>query len=60
MIVLCCSGAPESPAGVSAVGLHQPSPEERLGGDRKSDKDQQSLTAIGRNQVSFSKPQGKS
>ena len=29
MTVLCCSGAAESPAGVRAVGLHQPLPEER-------------------------------
>lgn len=54
------SGAPESPAGVSAMGLYQPAPEERHGGDRNSDEDQQSLTASGWSQVSFSEPQGKS
>lgn len=47
MTALCCSGADESPAGVGAVGLHQPSPEERHRGDRKRDQDQQSLTAPG-------------
>lgn len=59
MTVLCRSGAAESPAGVSAVGLHQPAPEERHRGDRECDQDQQSLTATGRGQVSFPEPQGK-
>lgn len=54
------SGAPESAAGVNVVGLHQPSPEKRHRGDRKCDKDQQNVTAAGRGQISFPKPQGKS
>ena len=60
MIVLCLSGAAESPAGVGAVGLHQPSAEERHRGDRKCHEDQQSLTAAGWGQVSVPEPQGKS
>lgn len=57
---LCWRGAAEPPAGVSAVGLHQPPPEERHRGDRKCHWDQQSLTAPGWAQVSFPKPKGKS
>lgn len=41
------SGARQSAAGVRAVGLHQPFPEERLRRDRKCDKNQQSFTASG-------------
>lgn len=54
------SGAPESPAGVGAVGLHQPSAEEGHRGDRTRQKDQQAFTAAGGSQVSFPEPQGKS
>lgn len=54
------SGAPESPAGVGAVGLHQPSAEEGHRGHRTRQKDRQALTAAGGSQVSFPEPQGKS
>lgn len=54
------SGAPESPAGVGVVGLHQPSAEEGHGGDRTRQKDRQALSAAGGSQVSFPEPQGKS
>lgn len=52
-MLVCRSGAAEPPAGVGAVGLHQPVPEARRRGDRERGKGQQSLTATGRDQVYF-------
>lgn len=51
------SGAAGPPAGVRALGLHQPFPEEIHGGHRQCDQEQQSLPAPGRAQVSFFEPQ---
>lgn len=59
VLALCCSGAPESTAGVCVVGLHQPSPEEGHPGDRKCDQDRQSLTVIRRSQISVPKLSSK-
>lgn len=53
------SGAAGPPAGVRALGLHQPFPEEIHGGHRQCDQEQQSLPAPGRAQVSFFEPQCK-
>lgn len=54
------SGDSESPAGVGAVGLHQPSAEERHRGHRKRHQNQQDLAAAGRGQVSLPKLEGES
>lgn len=49
----------ESPASVGAMGLHQPSAEERHRGHRKRHQNQQDLAAAGRGQISLPKPEGE-
>lgn len=56
--VVFFSGSSEPPAGVGAVGLHQPAAKERHRGHRKRHWGQQDLTAAGRGQVSFPELEG--